>query len=204
MAVENGASAIGLVSEMPSGPGVIGDADIAAIARVVEPDVDTFLLTARRHPDDIVAQHERTGTTTLQLVDMVGFDVLDDLRDRLPGVRLVQVVHVRGLEAVGAAVAIADRVDAILLDSGNPDLSVKELGGTGRTHDWEVSREVVRAVACPVYLAGGLNAGNVGAAIEIVGPYGVDLCTGVRTDGRLDATKLGLFMNAVQRRSADA
>jgi phosphoribosylanthranilate isomerase len=50
----------------------------------------------------------------------------------------------------------------------------------------------------PVYLAGGLHAGNVAEALRVVGPFGLDVCSGVRTDGRLDATKLATFMGAVR------
>lgn len=89
-------------------------------------------------------------------------------------------------------------MDAILLDSGNPTLAVKELGGAGRTHDWSVSRAIVESVRVPVYLAGGLRAENVGAAVEAVRPVGVDVCTGVRTDGRLDDLKLQAFILALR------
>jgi phosphoribosylanthranilate isomerase len=115
-----------------------------------------------------------------------------------PGVKLVQVIHVTGEASVGAAAAAAPLVDALLLDSGNPALARKELGGTGRTHDWRVSRRIRDAVwPLPLYLAGGLQAGNVADAIEQVRPHGLDLCNGVRTDGRLDAGKLHAFMQAV-------
>jgi phosphoribosylanthranilate isomerase len=89
-------------------------------------------------------------------------------------------------------------VDALLLDSGNPSLATKELGGTGRAHDWAVSRRIRDAVGVPVYLAGGLNPQNVRKAIAQVQPFGVDVCSGLRTDGRLDAVKLEEFMRAVQ------
>ena len=104
------------------------------------------------------------------------------------------MVHVTGPEAVATARAAAPAVDALLLDSGNPSLPVKELGGTGRTHDWDVSRRIREAVDVPVWLAGGLTPGNVARAIETVRPFGVDVCGGVRTDGRLDESKLARFV----------
>ncbi len=90
------------------------------------------------------------------------------------------------------------RFNAILLDSGRPNAAVPELGGTGRVHDWMVSRRVVEAVDVPVFLAGGLRAGTVAEAVAAVGPFGVDVCSGVRTNGRLDAGKLEAFVHALQ------
>jgi len=199
MAVRAGASAVGLVSRMPSGPGPIPEARIREIARTVPPGVDTFLLTCETTAEPIVAQQRYCGTNTLQLVDEVEPDVHTALRDALPGIRIVQVIHVRDEGALAEARRVAARVDAILLDSGNPSLATKELGGTGRAHDWAVSRKIRDSVQVPVYLAGGLNSGNVGKAIAQVQPFGVDVCSGLRTDGRLDPTKLEEFMRAVQK-----
>jgi phosphoribosylanthranilate isomerase len=197
MAVRAGASAVGLVSRMPSGPGPIPEAQIREIARTVPPGVDTFLLTCETTAEPIVAQQQYCGTNTLQLVDEVAPEIHRELRDALPGIRIVQVIHVRDEGALDEARRVAARVDAILLDSGNPSLATKELGGTGRAHDWAVSRKIRDAVQVPVYLAGGLNPENVGKAIAQVQPFGVDVCSGLRTDGRLDPTKLERFMRAV-------
>ena len=198
IAMRAGASAIGLVSAMPSGAGVIDDATIREIAAAMPRRLPTFLLTSRTDPDAIAEQVHRAGTNTVQVVDRLGAGSLERLRDLVPRVRIVQVVHVLGPESVGEAENLAHLVDAILLDSGNPSLAVKELGGTGRTHDWSVSRSIVAAVPVPVYLAGGLRAENVRAAVEAVRPAGVDVCTGVRTDGKLDNEKLDAFVSAVR------
>jgi phosphoribosylanthranilate isomerase len=193
VAIECGASALGLVSEMPSGPGVISEELIAEIAGRVPPPVATFLLTCKQDAASIIAQQRRCRVNTLQLCDRVDADVCGELRARLPGVSLVQVVHVRGEESLGEALNAARHVDALLLDSGDQSLAVKELGGTGRTHDWRVSRRVVEASPVPVFLAGGLKAENVAEAVETVGPFGLDVCSGVRTGGHLDAAKLRRF-----------
>jgi len=198
VAIRAGASALGLVSAMPSGPGVIGDELIAEIAARVPPGIATFLLTSAVDAESIVAQQRSARANTLQLVDAVAEDELRGLRAELPGIALVQVIHVRGAESVEEARAVAPLVNAILLDSGNPSLAVKELGGTGRVHDWEVSRRIREAVDVPVYLAGGLRAENVAEAVARVGPFGLDICSGVRTDGRLDAEKLARFAAAAQ------
>src|SRR5262249_4409184 len=126
-----------------------------------------------------------------------------DLKSALPGISIVQVVHVTGPESVDEACSVADSVDAILLDSGNPSLTIKELGGTGRRHDWSLSREIRERVQIPIFLAGGLNENNVMEAIEAVGPFGLDLCSGVRTNGELDEAKLKKFFSAVRGRARD-
>jgi phosphoribosylanthranilate isomerase len=197
LAIKAGASALGLVSRMPSGPGVIPEELITHIAARVPPGVATFLLTSQLDAGTIIAQQKRTGVNTLQIVDRLKSGALQELRVALPGIALVQVVHVRGPESIEESYAVAPFVNALLLDSGNPSLPVKELGGTGRTHDWSISRQIREAVQVPVFLAGGLNAGNVAEAIRQVEPFGIDVCSGVRTDGRLDAAKLTNFIRAV-------
>ena len=197
LAVRAGASAIGLVSAMPSGPGPIAENKIAEIAAAVPPGVSSFLLTAKQRVDEIVAQGRRCCTDTIQLVDSLIAGDYDDIRKALPGIRIVQVIHVNSRKAVETAVRIAPEVDAILLDSGNPDASVKELGGTGRVHDWHLSREIVKSFPTPVYLAGGLNPENVGGAVRSVQPFAVDVCSGLRTDGALDTNKLENFAAAL-------
>ena len=198
LAVRHGASALGLVSAMPSGPGPIAEERIAEIAATVPPGVATFLLTSRTDAEGIIEQQHRCRCNTLQLVDAVDARIYPKLRRAMPGVKLVQVIHVVGNASVGEALDLAPLVDALLLDSGNPGLAVKELGGTGRTHDWALSRYIVAHADKPVFLAGGLRPDNVVEAVRTVQPYGVDLCNGIRTDGMLDATKLEAFVAAVR------
>lgn len=197
MAIDHGAAVLGLVSHMPSGPGTLQEEDIVTIADAVPPGVASFLLTSLQDVDSIVDQQRRTRVDTLQLCDRLLTGRHRDLRSALPGIALVQVVHVTGPESIDEALSLAPHVDAILLDSGRPHLAVKELGGTGRVHDWSVSRRIREAVAVPVFLAGGLKAENVGDAIHEVGPFGIDVCTGVRTEGRLDPERLGRFFDSV-------
>jgi phosphoribosylanthranilate isomerase len=197
LAVSVGASAIGLVSAMPSGPGPIPEELIAEIATGIAPPTETFLLTALTEAEAIADQHRRCGTTALQLVDQVPERELIRLRRLVPGVRLVQVIHVQGEESVEQARATATLVDTLLLDSGNPGLTVKELGGTGRVHDWTHSRRICETAGIPVLLAGGLHPGNARAAMEQVRPAGLDVCSGLRTGGRLDPGKLSAFFQAL-------
>lgn len=199
LAVACGASAVGLVSRMPSGPGVIAEELIAEIAARVPPPVATFLLTCGQGAASVIAQQRRCRTNTVQLCDRVAPEVYGELRAALPGVSLVQVVHVGGLESIDEALVSAAHADALLLDSGNQSLPVKELGGTGRVHDWRVSRAVRERAGVPVFLAGGLNPFNVAGAVETVRPFGLDVCSGVRTSGKLDAEKLKQFFAHLPR-----
>jgi phosphoribosylanthranilate isomerase len=203
IAIKHGASALGLVSEMPSGPGVIDEASIAEIATAVPPPVATFLLTSKQNAAEILAQHFKTRTNTLQLVDHLPQSELIKLKEKLPEIKLVQVIHVLDEQSVIEALSVEKYVDALLLDSGNPKLKVKELGGTGRTHNWELSRKIVAEVNIPVFLAGGLNAENIKEAIKKVKPYGLDICSGVRTNGIIDEVKLkGFFLKVSDYRSS--
>ncbi len=197
LAIECGAYALGLVGPMPSGPGVIADELIAKIAANVPPDTETFLLTSEIHVEHIIAHHESVKTTTVQLVDNLQNGTYRELKTALPDTKLVQVIHVLNEASIDEALTAAEHVDYLLLDSGNPNLKVKELGGTGRTHNWTISKRIVEQSPIPVFLAGGLKAENVSAAVEQVNPFGLDLCSGVRTNGSLDKEKLRSFFRQV-------
>jgi phosphoribosylanthranilate isomerase len=196
LAIHLGAAALGLVGHMPSGPGVITDDTIRDIAREVPPPIASFLLTSETSAGQIIAHHRKVRTTTIQIVDALAEGTYQQIREALPGIQLVQVIHVIDERSLEEALRIDAHVDAILLDSGNPNLDVKVLGGTGRTHNWAVSRQIREQCNSPIFLAGGLKAENVRQAIEAVEPFGLDLCSGVRTDGKLDPRKLEAFFEA--------
>jgi phosphoribosylanthranilate isomerase len=197
MAMSYGASAIGLVGRMPSGPGAIEDELIKSIAITIPPPIATFLLTCETSAEQIINHHQRTFTNTIQLVDEMHEKEYALIKKALPAIKLVQVIHVIDEGSVEQAIKVSENVDAILLDSGNPKLTIKELGGTGRTHDWKLSRKIKESINIPLFLAGGLNAENVRQAIDVVNPYGVDVCSGVRTNGQLDENKLKAFFEKV-------
>ncbi|MDR3628372.1 MAG: phosphoribosylanthranilate isomerase [Ignavibacteriaceae bacterium] len=199
LAIKYGASALGLVSQMPSGPGVIPEELISEIAEVIPPGISSFLLTSKQDAGSIIQQQRRTGVNTIQLCDRLETGSYDQLRKAMPGISLVQVIHVNGRESVDEAVSVSPYVNAILLDSGNQTLPIKELGGTGRVHDWNLSAEIRSAVNIPVFLAGGLTHENVLEAVRKVHPFGVDICSGVRTNDKLDISKLGRFFEQANK-----
>ena len=197
VAIHHGADALGLVGKMPSGPGPIPDWLSSEIIKTIPPPIASFLLTSEQASEEIIYHVKRVGTNTVQIVDELTTGTYDDIRTALPHLKIVQVIHVSDGQSIEEAVRLAPSVDALLLDSGNPKASLKTLGGTGNVHNWEISREIVKAVDIPVFLAGGLHSNNVRQAIAMVKPFGVDICSGVRTEGRLDPDKLGAFIKAV-------
>jgi phosphoribosylanthranilate isomerase len=197
LAIKYGAAALGLVGEMPSGPGVIGDKLIKEIARFIPPGVSSFLLTSKTSASGIIEHYRKVNTSTIQIVDQLKTGTYDQIRQALPNVKLVQVVHVFDERSVEEAIRVSDSVDAILLDSGNPNLIVKELGGTGRVHNWNLSRLIREEISIPLFLAGGIDKGNVEDAIEKVQPYGLDLCSSVRNHGKLDESRLKEFFSII-------
>lgn len=203
LAARAGATHVGLVGAMPSGPGPIEDDSIARIASAAPPDLTTVLLTSRTGADDIVDHVRSTGVRAVQIVRPVTGEVRRTVRAGLPRVQVIQVVHVEGPEAVEAARRAEEASDVVLLDSGRPRAGTPVLGGTGRVHDWTVSAEIVSTAGTPVMLAGGLRPENVGRAIGAVRPAGVDVCSGLRdAGGGLLPGRLNDFLRAV--RSAEA
>lgn len=198
-AISFGASALGLVAKMPSGPGPIADELIREIIATIPPPIASFLLTSRTDSKAIIEHQKLVNSNVVQIVDALTSGTYHDFRVEIPSIKIVQVIHVIDESNIDEALAAAEQVDALLLDSGNPNLSIKELGGTGRVHNWEVSRKIVEQSKVPVFLAGGLNAGNVRAAIDRMQPYGLDLCSGVRTNGSLDLFKLETFFNEINK-----
>ncbi len=199
MAIAAGADALGLVGAMPSGPGIIADDHAAEIIRTIPPPVTGFLLTSQLTAEGIARHAEAVGAQTVQIVRHIDPAESGRLAKIAPSLRRVQVIHVEDDAALRLIGVYADHVHAFLLDSGRPGLAVPELGGTGRPHDWSVSAEFVLRSPLPVFLAGGLGPANAESAIATVRPFGLDICSGVRTDGALDETKLRAFVEAARR-----
>jgi len=197
LAIVHGAAAIGLVGRMPSGPGIITDELINSIAKTVIPPIDSFLLTSETTAEAIIEHHNKVNTTTIQMVDALSGREYHKIREAIPHVKLVQVIHVLDEKADQEDIEIAEWVDAILIESGNPNLSTKVLGGTGKTHNWDLSKKIRENISIPTYLAGGINKDNIRMAIDHVQPYGIDLCSSVRTNGQLDERKLEELFKAL-------
>lgn len=196
MAAAAGADLIGMVGPMPTGPGVLSLRDCAEVTVLSPAWVTPVLLSSSEDCEGLVADIRNARVRAIQIVRHIAPKVHDDLRMRMPSVRRLQVIHVEGPEALDLIPVYGDRVDAFLLDSGK--VSADQLGGTGRVHDWSISAEFVRRSPVPVFLAGGLTPENAAEAIRQVGPFGLDICSGLRTDDKLDHAKLTAFMTAVR------
>ena len=183
-ALSFGAAAVGVVSEMPAGPGELPEAAIREIVDSVPSAVGTFLLTAATDADRLIEKAQTCGVNTLQLWDSLA--PLDYLRLRaaLPGVSIVQAIHIIDGSAVDEATAAARLADALVLDSSNPKVPFRWESQSGRTHDWKISREITDTVDCPVLLAGGLGPDarqdptrvRHVAAMPAGGPAGIAAC----------------------------
>lgn len=198
MAIAAGANILGLVGPMPSGPGIISNETIRQIVSQVPEHIETFILTSETSADAIIAHHRLVKTSCIQIVDELKNGSYQDIREAIPNIKLIQVIHVKDENTINEALSVSEHVDYILLDSGNPNANVKTLGGTGNVHNWDISQQIVKKVSVPVFLAGGLKSENIQEAMEKVNPYGVDLCSGVRTDKKLDPEKLKLFFHKVK------
>lgn len=207
-AKEAGATWAGLVGAMPSGPGPLPDERIRAMVPGVPGGITPVLLTARATAGEIAGHLEATGLAArlrrgrsvgVQLVRHLDAPVRRELKELLPGLAVLQVLHVDGPAALDRMEGLARHADLLLLDSGRPGAAVAELGGTGRTHDWSVSRRIVARASVPVLLAGGLRPGNVAAAVRAVRPSGVDVCSGLRDPkGALVPGRLRAFARALR------
>jgi phosphoribosylanthranilate isomerase len=198
LAVACGADCVGLVGHMPSGLGVIADTLARDIAHATPPAVSPILLTSRTQAREIADHIIFCGVGIVQIVNHIDPATHDRLDELVPAVRRLQVIHVESDDALRLLEFYSGHVHGFLLDSGRPGLAIPQLGGTGRIHDWSISAEFVRRSPLPVFLAGGLNVANVTAAIRQVRPYGVDVCSGLRSPLSLDESKLRAFMLAVR------
>lgn len=200
LAVKLGAHALGLVGPMPSGPGVINEQTAAQIVKQVPSEIQTFWLTASTNADDIARELDSVGANTVQMVNYVSPNEIKRLAKVNPKVRRVQVVHVEDRGCLELINEYSTLVDAFLLDSGKPNAPIAELGGTGRVHDWSISAEFVKMSPLPVFLAGGLRPENVQEALAKVNPFGFDICSGVRVNGKLDENRLASLVAAIHAR----
>ena len=190
LAIQHGASILGLVGQMPSGPGPISIDLIKEIAAHVKGDVVTWILSSKTKAQELIDEYQYVQTDGIQLVDEVRENDCKQLKERFPDLYLVQVRHVEKRSSAATLASVNRYIDAILLDSGSPNNEIKILGGTGNVHDWHISESIVALAKVPVFLAGGLNPSNAVNAIELVKPYGLDVCSGLRSNDKLDVLKL--------------
>ncbi len=193
-AIRLGADAIGLlVGQEHASRDFITPALAASIARQLPPFCAIVLATHINSVKEVLQLANFIGVNALQLHgDSTPEDIIQ-IRKNLPNIKIIKSVHVVDNKSTGAVGKYIGVVDAILLDTIN--LKTKQIGGTGKTHDWNISRKIVEEYDIPIVLAGGLSPDNVAEAVKFVKPYGVDVNTGTKgEDGFKDYGKLELFI----------
>jgi phosphoribosylanthranilate isomerase len=199
IAVRQGADAIGvLVGQVHSSADFLPADAAAEICAHTPPFVTAVLVTHIENPDAVIALANSIPSAAVQLHSDLSVSLLRELRRALAPRRVIGKISVEGPSALDRAGELDDQVDAILLDS--IDRSKGQVGGTGMTHDWEISAQIVKQVSTPVILAGGLTPTNVRNAIDRVQPWAVDVNSGVRNaKGLKDANLIGAFIRASKR-----
>jgi phosphoribosylanthranilate isomerase len=205
LAVEFGADGIGLlVGQRHPSPDFISEQLAARIARVLSGKAEAVLVTHVPEVDEIERLLRESEITAVQLHSEILPDGIRELKRRLPNLTVLKSVHVLSRDSMEYPKPYLNLVDGFVLDSFNP--ATDQVGGTGLTHDWSISRDIVgRYHDIPIYLAGGLNSGNVAIAIKSVRPFGVDVNSGTKgADGYKDAQKLRDFIDQAKRADLDA
>jgi phosphoribosylanthranilate isomerase len=191
-AVASGADAVGFVVEIPRSRRSIGRKEAKSLIRGLPPFVSSVVVMEPKSAAEAASIALDTGADVLQVNGTLAAEDLSTLREMVAARLVATVPAVPG--ALEEARRIAEVADALLVDSQEGG----KLGGTGAVHDWNLSADLVEAVGAPVILAGGLSPENVAEAIRAVGPYAVDVSTGVETEGRKDPAKIAAFLREVR------
>ena len=197
-AIEAGVDAVGFVCAEPASIRTIKKIDAASIAATIPPPINSFVLNSETTASEIAEVVRLVKAHTVQVVSDIGPNESEELARLIPSTHRVQVIHIQSKGDLQLIDRYAPFVHAFLLNSGKSTGDGPISGGTGRVHDWSLSAQFVQQSPLPVFLAGGLSAENVGRAIRTVRPFGVDLCSGARSKGRLDPDKLTAFVQAVR------
>jgi phosphoribosylanthranilate isomerase len=194
IAAQSGADAVGILvgPHSESQKHFVTTETACDILAALPPFIRGVIVTTYSTEADITSLIEMTGATVVQCHSDIQPRTLATLRERFPAVHFIAVVHVAGSDTIEIAHTFASVAHALLLDTAYKGAA----GGTGVTHDWSVSADIVRAVSVPVILAGGLNPENVRDAIAQVRPYAVDVRSGVCTiTGEKNEEKMKAFIN---------
>lgn len=195
LAIRYGASMLGMVAEHDVGTAPLDTAEIAHIAATLPPGVTAVVLTHRTDAAAILDLQHHCRVGAIQLLSPTTPAARQAILEGAPGVQLLQVVPLNTTAPDEAIQQAARHSNAVLLDAGPPGDEVR--GRPGQIRDWTRCRQLVRAAAVPIVLAGGLSGDTVRAAIRAVRPYGVDAGARLRTDGQLDSAALAVFASGV-------
>ena len=195
IAAELGADAIGLlVGQKHNSPDFVSVTVARDISRALPLSVEAVLVTHIKEIDELERLLQEGDIMTVQLQSEIAPSSVEGLRGPLPPLKIFKSASVISADSVAYPEAFEKLVDGFVLDSIN--VATGQVGGTGKTHDWSVSRQIVmRYPEVPIILAGGLNSENVRSAIEYVHPFGVDVNSGTKAaDGFKDPRKMEAFI----------
>lgn len=190
-AVLAGADGVGFIVEIDQSRHRLSAKDAADMIKLVPLFTKSVAVIAPEDVEGAVQLALKTGADVLQVHGSLSADDMAELRGRVASKLVATVAAGSSLDEIRDYAASAD---AVLLDT----LSNGKLGGTGAVHDWNKSAAIVKSLKVPVILAGGLNPGNVAAAIKKVGPYAVDASSGLETAGKKDPQKIFSFIKEVR------
>lgn len=174
----------------------LSETDAARIVQSLPAHVRATVITYLTRAEDILALCRKLGAHAVQLHGAVSGTQLARLKQMGSGLFVIKSLIVGAGSASALMQTLKDatpHVDAFLTDTYDPATGAS--GATGKTHNWQLSRQIVAQSSRPVILAGGLNPENVCQAIDQVRPAGVDAHTGVEgSDGRKDRAKVEAFV----------
>ncbi len=190
LAIQGGAWAIGMIMWRES-PRYVPPQRAADIAESARRSAETAGVFVDQPLDEVVALTNEIGLTLVQLHGNEGQQFCNAVAQRT-GARVIKAFRVQGRDVLGEMGKFYN-VDFHLLDTYKAGVP----GGTGETFEWDFLRGRRRGNV-PLILSGGLAPDNVGAAVETVGPYAVDVSSGVELEpGIKDPEKLAAFFAAV-------
>lgn len=192
--VEYGADAIGvLVGQEHNSKDFISIKTAKKIIESLPPLVSSVLVTHINNSEEISHMIKTIGVTTVQLHSDIDIQGIEKIKFNCPNVKIIKLVHVIDEKSMQQVDFFANSSDAILLDTINN--VTDQVGGTGKTHNWEIDRKIVEHTNAKIIIAGGLNPNNIKEAIHKIKPYGVDVNTGVQNkNGLKDYEKLKEFI----------
>ncbi len=198
-----GADALGFIFAPSSRRIEVGQA--AEIISGLTDDIEKIGVFVNETPARIAEIVEAVGLTGVQLHGNEPADEMDQYRHALGQRKIIKALQAHELlsssESVNGYMQSRSVIDAILLDAGSPS----QRGGTGQAFDWTAAAPIVAEIRArmPVIMAGGLNPENVGEAIRLFAPWGVDVVSGVEREvGIKDDAKLRSFVGAVRQTQA--
>lgn len=194
MCLSAGADIIGiLVGQEHTSNDFVNKGTAKEIVEYVNGRCDTSLVTHLTNADEIIELTKYIGNNVIQLHSDINETEVEKIVNKLPNIKLVRLIHVASDGTICTNYAEMKYADYYLLDSFN--LKTNQVGGTGLTHDWNKSNELIKKLNKPTFLAGGLNPDNVKEAINTAEPYGVDVNSGCKNElGKKDAEKVQLFV----------